>query len=198
MFDALSRWLTPDATPDATNNAPTSSAVDDDVMICRDAATGKLVLVPHKNWEAAAPSPAEVSKARIEAAMAWKPKPKPPPAAAEEHHHHEPTEEELKYDNCAAPFMDKIKELFDKLDEDGSGDLDGDEMKEVVGLFQGSAFDEEEFMSWYDAHGESDGTIDLREFGWYLADCAECDPSKMEATIASFEETVDYVINHRK
>jgi hypothetical protein len=72
-------------------------------------------------------------------------------------------------------------------------ELDGDEMKEVVGLYQGYAFDEAEFMSWYDAHGEPDGTVDPREFGWYIADQAGCDQAMMDSVLTSFEETAQYV-----
>ena len=51
-------------------------------------------------------------------------------------------------------------------------------------------------MSWYDAHGGDDGgdgTISVKEFGWCLADCAECDSIKMIETLARFEATVDVV-----
>lgn len=47
----------------------------------------------------------------------------------------------------------------------------------MVSLYQGEAYDEAEFMSWYDDHGEEDGgdgTISIKEFGWYVADCADC------------------------
>jgi hypothetical protein len=46
----------------------------------------------------------------------------------------------------------------------------------------------------YDAHGEADGSIDIREFGWYLADQAGCDSSKMPEILETFEETVNYVM----
>ena len=108
--------------------------------------------------------------------------------------HDEHTEDE--YELCVRPHRAKIQELFEKLDADKSGELDTDELKAVVGLYQGEAYDEAEFMSWYDAHeeeGGGDGTISIKEFGWYLADCAECNPAKMAETLANFEETVDYV-----
>ena len=38
------------------------------------------------------------------------------------------------------------------------------------------------------------GTISIKEFGWYIADCAECDLDKMPEILHSFEETVDYVM----
>ena len=61
----------------------------------------------------------------------------------------------------------RIKELFNKLDADNSGSLDGKEMKKVVELYSGESFDESKFLSWYDSNGGSgDGSFDVKEFGW--------------------------------
>ena len=102
------------------------------------------------------------------------------------------------YDRRVEPHKEAIARIFGKLDEDKSGDLSGAEVEEVISLYQGTKYDHDEFMGWYDTHGGNpDGTWDVKEFGWYIADCAECDPDKMEATIASFEESVDYVLDHK-
>lgn len=103
------------------------------------------------------------------------------------------------YDRRIAPYKDRIQSIFDKLDEDKSGELTSDEMKEVVTCFQGETFDWDEFLGWYDTHagedgGPSNGAISIVEFGWYIADCAYCDEDKMLSTIDTFEETVDYVL----
>lgn len=47
----------------------------------------------------------------------------------------------------------------------------------MVAKYQGAEFDEKQFFSWYDVHGRSTekgpgGSIDLREFGLYLAEVA--------------------------
>ena len=39
------------------------------------------------------------------------------------------------------------------------------------------------------------GTLDLKEFGWYLADLSTCDDSKTFAEILDgFEEAIDYIM----
>jgi len=82
-----------------------------------------------------------------------------------------------KYDPIIAGSLDAIKSLFDKLDANGSGLLEKAELKEVVSKYNGEAFNEGQFFAWFDRHGSSayggpDGKLDLKEFGWYLADIA--------------------------
>ena len=40
--------------------------------------------------------------------------------------------------------------------------------------YNGEAFDEAKFFGWFDVHGSCgtgpDGALDLKEFGWYVAD----------------------------
>jgi hypothetical protein len=87
-----------------------------------------------------------------------------------------------------------IKAVFMKLDKDGSGSLDKSELKEVVEMYSGEAFDVEQFFEWYDTHGKADSTVDLTEFGWYLADVALSFPdakAAMPAVIQEFDEQAE-------
>ena len=65
------------------------------------------------------------------------------------------------------------------MDTDSSGFLTGDELKDVVAKYSGEGFtfDEKQFFGWFDVHGANggkpDSKLDLKEFGWYLADIAE-------------------------
>ena len=50
------------------------------------------------------------------------------------------------------------------------------ELKDVVSKYTGEAFDEKQFFGWFDVHGAGgapDNQLDLKEFGWYIADIAE-------------------------
>ena len=52
---------------------------------------------------------------------------------------------------------DRLAALFKKLDVDGGGQLECNELKDVVVFYSGEEFDEEEFFGWYDSHGENGG-----------------------------------------
>ena len=94
---------------------------------------------------------------------------------------------------------DAIAELFTLMDVDKSGFIEPSEMAKVVTVVSGYAFDEKEYLSWYDSsEGKSDGKFDLQEFGWYICDLAECDAAKMESAITSFKEAINYVMNVRE
>ena len=85
---------------------------------------------------------------------------------------------------------DAIKELFKALDTDGSGHVDVHELEPVATLLHGEAFVKEDYLSWYDSNGKGDGKFDLKEFGWYVADCANCEADKMEEWIAKMKEAI--------
>jgi len=72
----------------------------------------------------------------------------------------------------AAAHQDAIKALFDKMDSNGNGKLELEEFKSVVSVYNGEAMDVGKFMDWYDCNAEPNGSLDLDEFGWYLADIA--------------------------
>ncbi|EOD07006.1 hypothetical protein EMIHUDRAFT_218762 [Emiliania huxleyi CCMP1516] len=88
----------------------------------------------------------------------------------------------------SAKALRTIKAVFMKLDKDGSGSLDKSELKEVVEMYSGEAFDVEQFFEWYDTHGKADSTVDLTEFGWYLADVALSFPDAKAAMPAVIQE----------
>ena len=63
--------------------------------------------------------------------------------------------------------------LSHSLDADSDGHLVAGELKDVVSKYNGEAFDEKQFFEWFDVHGtggKPDSQLDLKEFGWYLAD----------------------------
>ena len=85
---------------------------------------------------------------------------------------------------------------------------------QVVAFYEGSEFDEQTFLQWYDTNhaiqaervgaarldqvqmvvsGSSDGQLDLTEFSWYLVEAAHCEADQMEKTIEAFSEAVEYV-----
>lgn len=74
-------------------------------------------------------------------------------------------------------------------------------LEDVVALYQGEAFDKDSFFEWYDVHHTGstengpDGSLDLREFGWYIADCASCEDARMPSVITAFGEAIDYMIS---
>jgi Ca2+-binding EF-hand superfamily protein len=102
---------------------------------------------------------------------------------------------EAQYAAVVEPHAAAVKSLFERIDADGSGCLSADELREFVIAAQGEEWDEDYFFDWYDAHGGR--TVKLREFGWYLADCAACEPSQMGATVEGFGEAVEYVLMRR-
>ena len=104
------------------------------------------------------------------------------------------------YDRIFKSHQDAVTELFEMLDVDDSKFVEIAEMKDVVAFYQGEAFVESDFLQWYDSNGHleagepvSDGKFDLKEFGWYIADCAECNPEKMPAEIKRFKECIEYI-----
>mmetsp|Transcript_2752 Transcript_2752/g.7653 ORF Transcript_2752/g.7653 Transcript_2752/m.7653 type:complete len:198 (+) Transcript_2752:25-618(+) len=103
------------------------------------------------------------------------------------------------YERRVAPWTSQIGELFASLDIDKSGFVEPAEMAKVITVVSGYAFDEEEYLSWYDSNGgQSDGKLDLKEFGWYICDLAECEEDRMEKAIESFREAIHYVQNVRQ
>jgi len=83
----------------------------------------------------------------------------------------------FKYGRIVAPNKTAISELFQKLDKESKGSVAKGDLRNVVAKYQGAEFDEKQFFGWYDVHGRSTekgpgGSIDLREFGLYLAEVA--------------------------
>ena len=83
----------------------------------------------------------------------------------------------FKYGRIVASRKAAISELFQKLDKESKGSVAKGDLRDVVAKYQGAEFDEKQFFSWYDVHGRSTekgpgGSIDLREFGLYLAEVA--------------------------
>ena len=42
----------------------------------------------------------------------------------------------------------------------------------MVEKYNGTAFDEKQFMDWYDCHHQIEHQVDATEFPWYIADIA--------------------------
>ena len=77
-----------------------------------------------------------------------------------------------------------------------AGVLSISELRGVLRAVQGSDFSEEAFFRWHDVHGRerhfgSGGMVDRQEFGWYVADCAECQSGKMDLIVQEFADAVD-------
>ena len=75
------------------------------------------------------------------------------------------------YEQCVQPCAKAIKSIFQKLDSNGDGLLSVSELREVLVVYQGEAFDEGTFFRWHDIHGRerhrgSGGQVDEHEFGW--------------------------------
>jgi len=84
--------------------------------------------------------------------------------------------EEKRYGPIIEGQEAAIQELFKKIDKDGNGYLVAGELKGVVSKYSGVPFDEVQFFDWFDVHGKGgkpDSQLDLKEFGWYVADIAE-------------------------
>ena len=78
------------------------------------------------------------------------------------------------YDKRVEQHLTRIKGLFNKLDTDKSGQLDGAEMKRVIELYSGEKFVYADFLGWYDSNGsKGDGSFDVKEFGWSAVQPAE-------------------------
>lgn len=74
------------------------------------------------------------------------------------------------YDRTFEANKKEITELFEMLDVDKSGYIEMCEMEKVVTLYQGEAFDADDFLGWYDSNHDSSedggaGKFDLKEFG---------------------------------
>lgn len=86
--------------------------------------------------------------------------------------------DEKQYGEVVDGFGDQIGDLFGALDKDGSNFLEKRELKRVVECYTGEKFNDSEFFQWFDVHGSQgdysgpDGRLNLKEFGWYLADVA--------------------------
>ena len=60
--------------------------------------------------------------------------------------------------------------------------------------YTGEAFDEAQFFAWFDVHGaggQPDSQLDLKEFGWYVADIAEGFPQPNQAVAAIIKDLED-------
>ncbi len=99
--------------------------------------------------------------------------PAPAPSAAEL----QAATDAARYGPIVATQAEAIEKLFKQLDVNGDSKLVASELSAVVSQYTGTVFKEKEFMGWFDVHGASgkgdpDGSVDLKEFGWYLADVA--------------------------
>ena len=105
-----------------------------------------------------------------------------------------------------------IRSLFKKIDIDGDGHLVAGELKDVVEAYTGTEFDEEQFFKWFDVHTDNlewtasgtakvsliaspDSQLDLKEFGWYVADVAEglLGKDSVASVIAELEKACEVV-----
>ena len=104
-----------------------------------------------------------------------------------------------RYDPIVATQSEAIVALYKLLDVNGDGILQASELMTVVSQYTGSVFKETEFFEWYDKHGAGsvqgpDGQVDMKEFGWYMADVAltfgEGDEAKaaLPAVIKAFKK----------
>jgi len=95
--------------------------------------------------------------------------------------------EETRYGGIIGGHDAAIKALFDKIDANNNGYLTASELRDVVSKYTGEAFDENQFFGWFDVHGAGgnpDSQLDLKEFGWYVADIAEAYPKPSEHVAA--------------
>jgi len=80
-----------------------------------------------------------------------------------------------KFDRLVADHEEEIAELFRKIDTDGNGSLDADELKDIIkdyGTPHGTvSFDEDALTKFFENYA-TNGEIQLNEFRWYLADWA--------------------------
>jgi len=83
-----------------------------------------------------------------------------------------------------------ITELFKSIDTDSSGYIDVGELEPVATLLHGEVFVKEDYLAWYDLNGKGDGKFDLKEFGWYVADCAGCEADKMEEWVSKMRDSI--------
>ena len=91
-----------------------------------------------------------------------------------------------------------IVSLFEALDADGSGYIDVGELEPVATLLHGEAFVKEDYLRWYDTNGKGDGRFDLKEFGWYVADCADCQADQMAEWIQRMRESIATVNKEKR
>ena len=62
-----------------------------------------------------------------------------------------------------------ISALFAELDANGDGGLDQQELSDVISAYDGRPFNAEAFFKFYHSRDVADGTIDQKEFRWYVA-----------------------------
>jgi len=99
--------------------------------------------------------------------------------------------EETRYGGIIGGHDAAIKALFDKIDANNNGYLAASELRDVVSKYTGEAFDENQFFGWFDVHGAGgnpDSQLDLKEFGWYVADIAEAYPKPSEHVAAIVQQ----------
>jgi len=104
----------------------------------------------------------------------------------------------------ASIYEAEIKVLFEKIDASKDGVLQVAEFKGVVEECTGD-INVETFMSFYDTNGSANGTIDLSEFGWFLAETVwglepsvEGASSKMPGIIEWFTEELETIQKAKK
>eukprot|EP00908_Phaeocystis_cordata_P021107 Transcript_3410.p2 GENE.Transcript_3410~~Transcript_3410.p2 ORF type:complete len:201 (-),score=61.38 Transcript_3410:1527-2129(-) len=162
---------TPPAKAPPTAASATEADKDKAAALIQSAAASTMESAPPAATTAPAPAPAPT------------PAPAPAPAVASEAAVPAPaaaapatSDDAARYDAIIADHKEIIEALFQKIDKDSDGFLVASELKDVVEKFNGESFNEEEFFGWFDVHGgdgKPDHQLDLKEFGWYVADIAE-------------------------
>ena len=162
---------TPPAKAPPTAASATEADKDKAAALIQSAAASTMESAPPAATTAPAPAPAPT------------PAPAPAPTVASEAAVPAPaaaapatSDDAARYDAIIADHKEIIEALFQKIDKDSDGFLVASELKDVVEKFNGESFNEEEFFGWFDVHGgdgKPDHQLDLKEFGWYVADIAE-------------------------
>jgi hypothetical protein len=106
---------------------------------------------------------------------------------------------------CAAPYADEIREMFGKLDEEGSGTIsptEGSIAKDALVFYydgMGFEFSDETLVAWNQAHdeGAAGAGLSLLSFGRFLAELAHCEEVQMGGVVEAFGEAVDYILVKR-
>uniref|UniRef100_A0A7S3AIB8 EF-hand domain-containing protein n=1 Tax=Haptolina ericina TaxID=156174 RepID=A0A7S3AIB8_9EUKA len=102
------------------------------------------------------------------------------------------------YGKILVGFKKEVERLFFRLDVSGDGTLSMDEVKALVTFLEETAFDEKQFLEWWDVKGGvkggGDKSIESMEFGWYVAYWAETSEN-MGSTIGKFNDAISYLHN---
>lgn len=158
---------TPPAKAPPTAASATEADKDKAAALIQSAAASTMESAPPAATTAPAPAPAPTPAPAPAPAVASEPAAAAAPATSDD---------AARYDAIIADHKEIIEALFQKIDKDSDGFLVASELKDVVEKFNGESFNEEEFFGWFDVHGgdgKPDHQLDLKEFGWYVADIAE-------------------------